>query len=134
MSPAEVPRSIDQKCFELLGRYDRSACNRTISPQPKVANHAIDTVIIEATNRNATALLLVLAANMHFSCSGDEVQQPELRARVPNGTRFRSPMMPPSDGEFADREFCDFDSIATTLADLNDPLRDDLSNWIVSIY
>ena len=43
-------------------------------------------------------------------------------------------MMPLSDGEFADRKFCDFDSIATTLADLNDPLRDDLSNWIVSIY
>jgi hypothetical protein len=43
-------------------------------------------------------------------------------------------MMPLSDGEVADRKFCDFDSIATTLADLNDPLRDDLSNWIVSIY
>jgi hypothetical protein len=45
-------------------RYDSSTCNRAISPQPKVANHATDAVIIEATNRKATARLLVLAANM----------------------------------------------------------------------
>jgi hypothetical protein len=44
--------------------YDISTCNKAISPQPKVANHAIDTVIVVATNRKATALLLVLAANM----------------------------------------------------------------------
>jgi hypothetical protein len=47
-------------------RYDSGTCNRAISPQPKVANHATDTVIIKATNRKVIALLLVLAANMPF--------------------------------------------------------------------
>ena len=45
-------------------RYDSSTCNRATSPQPKVANHATDAVIVEATKRKATALFLVLAANM----------------------------------------------------------------------
>ena len=45
-------------------RYDSSTCRRAINPQLKVANHAKDAVIIEATNRKATALFLVLAADM----------------------------------------------------------------------
>jgi len=49
-----------------MRRYDSTTCNRAISPQAKVANHATDTVMIKATNRKAIALLLVLAANMPF--------------------------------------------------------------------
>jgi hypothetical protein len=44
-----------------MRRYDSSPCNRAISPQTKVANHATDAVIVKATNRKATALLLILA-------------------------------------------------------------------------
>ena len=65
-----------------MRRYDRSTCNSTISPQPKVASHAIDTVIIEAANRKATALLFALGANMAiFSVQGMRCNSPEGRSR-----------------------------------------------------
>jgi hypothetical protein len=92
-------------------------------------------VMSKPANKKGTTFVLAMAAKMSIFPSSSEVQEPELRASVPNGARFRGlPERVFLDCELVDRKFCDFDGITSALADLDDPLCDDLSNRIVSIY